>query len=213
MKEIVDWLKIIIAKEKLTSIKKTIPLEPPTTVPKREENSILGTHCDYIRSLDRKYFDNEEDFRKRADQVRMERETRGEGSMYYLLQPFDHPDLKQLVDRSIDVLSFMPVVVGGELKSVGRSCQGEVLRAYEGRKQPTVRVIWDPIPDVGVYEEAREGDQVFLPTKWKKDEANSWRMDVDVNIATNSTREDMNVEKVVEAEIKSDEESESEIDY
>ena len=64
--------------------------------------------------LDRKYFDNEEDFRKRADQVRIEREARGEGNMYSLLQPFDHPDLKQLVDRRIDVLSFMPVVVAGE---------------------------------------------------------------------------------------------------
>ena len=66
--------------------------------------------------------------------------------------------------------------------------------------------------DVGSYKDAREGGQVLLPTKWKKDKDNSWRMDVDVNIATNSTREDMNVEKVVEAESKSDDESESEID-
>ena len=57
-----------------------------------------------------------------------------------------------------------------------------------------------------------EGDQVLLPTKWKKDKANSWRMDVDVNIATNSTREYMNVEKVVEAESKSYYDSEIEID-
>ena len=113
MKELADWLNIIIAKEKLTSIKNTMPLEPPTTVPKRKENSILGTQCDYIRSLNRKYFDNDEDFRKRADQVRMEREARGEGSMYSLLQMFNHPDLKQLVDRRIDFLSFMPVVVDG----------------------------------------------------------------------------------------------------
>ena len=35
-------------------------------------------------------------------------------------------------------------------------------------------------------------------------------MDVDVNIATISTREDMNVEKVVEAESNSDDESEIE---
>ena len=41
---------------------------------------------------------------------------------------------------------------------------------------------------------------------------NSWRMDVDVNIATNRSREDMNVKKVVEAESKSDNESEIEID-
>ena len=95
---------------------------------------------------------------------------------------------------------------------MGRWFQGEVLRAYEGRKQPTLRILWDPMPDVGGYEEAREGDQVLLPTKRKKDKANSWRMDVDVNIATNSTREDMNVEKVVEAESKSDDKSEGEID-
>ena len=79
-------------------------------------------------------------------------------------------------------------------------------------KGPTVRVLWDPMPDVGGYEEAREGYQVLFPNKWKKDKANSWRMDVDVNISTNGTREYMNVEKVVEAESKSEDESESEID-
>ena len=41
----------------------------------------------------------------------MELEARGEGNI--LLQPFGHPDLRQLVDRRIDVLSFMPVVVDG----------------------------------------------------------------------------------------------------
>ena len=128
------------------------------------------------------------------------------------MQPFDQPDLKQLVDRRIDVLSFMPVVVDGELKSVGRWCQGEVLRVYEGRKKPTFHVLWNPIPEVGGYEEAREGEHVLFPTEWKKDKENSWRMDVDVNIATNSTREDMNVKKVAEAESKSDDESEGEID-
>ena len=88
--------------------------------------------------------------------------------MYSLLQPFDCPDLKQVVDRRIDVLSFMPVVVDGELKSVGRWCQGEVLRTYEGRKQLTVHVLLDPMPEVGGNEEAREGDQVLFPMKWKK---------------------------------------------
>ena len=141
VKEISDWLKIIIAKEKLTSIMKTMPLEPPTAVPKRKENFILGTQCDCIRSLDRKYFDNEEDFRRRADQVRMEHEAIGEGSMYSLLQPFDRPNLKQVVDCSIDVLSFMPVFVDKELKSVGRWCKGKVLQAYESRKHLTVRVL------------------------------------------------------------------------
>ena len=78
----------------------------------------------------------------------MEHEARGEVSMYSLLQPFDHPNLKQLVDRRIDAICFIPVGVDSELKSVGRWCQVEVLRAYEGRKQPTFRVLWDPMPDV-----------------------------------------------------------------
>ena len=68
------------------------------------------------------------------------------------------------------------------------------------------------MPDVGGYEEAMEGEQAILPNKWRKDKDNSWRMDVDVNIATNSTIADMNAEKVVEAESKSDNESEIEID-
>ena len=127
VKELADLLKIIIAKEKLTSIKKKIPLEPPTAVPKQKENSILGTQCDYIILLNKKYYDNKEDFRKRVDQVRMEHEAIGEGSMYSLLQPFDRPNLKQVVDCSIDVLSFMPVFVDKELKSVGRWCKGKVL--------------------------------------------------------------------------------------
>ena len=79
---------------------------------------------------------------------------------------------------------------------MGRWFQGELLWAYKGRKHPTVRVLWDPMPDVGGYEEAREGDQVLSPTKRKKDKANSRRLDVDVNIATDSTREETNVEKV-----------------
>ena len=87
-------------------------------------------------------------------------------------------------------------------------------RCYGRTRVGSIRLsfIWDTMPDIGGYEEAREGDQLLLLTKWKKDKTNSWRMDVDVNIATNSTREDMNVEIVVEAESNSDDDSEGEID-
>ena len=57
----------------------------------------------------------------------------------------------------------MPVVVNGELKSVSRWCQGELLRSYKGRKKSTVHVLWDPMPDVGGYEVARETDQILFP--------------------------------------------------
>ena len=74
---------------------------------------------------------------------------------------------------------------------------GEVTRAYKGKNQPTVRV-------------ARETDQCLLPTKWKKDKDNSWRMDVEVNIATNSRRDGLNKEELIEVGSESDIESESE---
>ena len=74
---------------------------------------------------------------------------------------------------------------------------GEVTRAYKGKNQPTVRV-------------ARETDQCLLPTKWKKDKDNSWRMDVEVNIATNSRRDGLNKEELIE--VGSESESENDID-
>ena len=149
-------------------IKNSIPVGPLTSVPKRKENSILGTLSDYVKSLDKKYFDNEDDFKERAEQVRRQRELRGEGSMYALLQPFDRPDIKELKDRRIDVLSFMTVTVDGKKKSVGRWCQGKVIRVYDS-KQPMVQVLWDPMPDVGGYETAKETNQRLLPSKWKND--------------------------------------------
>ena len=131
--------------------------------------------------MDKKYFDNEDDFKERAEQVRRQRELRGEGSMYALLQPFDRPDIKELKDRRIDVLSFMTVTVDGEKKSVGRWCQGKVIRVYDS-KQPMVRVLWDPMPDVGGYKTAKETNQRLLPSKWKKDVDGAWRMDVEVEV-------------------------------
>ena len=210
MKELGTWLKFIISEERKDAIKMTMPPGPPTSVPKRKETSILGTQCDYVRSLDKKYFANEEDFKRRADQLRLEREARGEGSMYALLQPFDRPEIKELEGRRIDVLSFMNVVDDGENKSVGRWCQGEVLQAYEGRSKPTVRVLWDPMPDVGGYEEATETDQHLLPSKWKKDKDGAWRMDVEVDIANNSRRDRVNDEEMMGVKSESEEESEEE---
>ena len=166
--ELAKWLKFIMTEEKKAEINATMPTGPPTSVPKRKENSILGTQCDYVRLLDMKYFANEEDFKKRADQIRLEREARGEGSMYAILQPFDRPNIKELEGRRIDVLSFMDVIVDGEKKSEGRWCQGEVIRAYEGRSKPTVRVLWDPMPDVTGYEEARETDQYLCHQNGKR---------------------------------------------
>ena len=42
--------------------------------------------------------------------------------------------------------------------------------------------IWDAIPDIDGYEESSISNVVLLPSKWKKDVAMSWRMDVDADV-------------------------------
>ena len=214
IKELAEWLEFIISEEKKVKIKNSIPEGPPTSVPKRKENSILGTLSDFVKSLDKKYFDNEEEFKERAEHIRQQRELRGEGSMYALLQPFDRPDIRELVGRRIDVLSFMTVEIDDEKKSVGRWCQGEVLRAYEST-QPMVWVLWDPMPDVGGYETAKETNQRLLPSKWKKDVDGAWRMDVEVEVEVDrniisSARRVVCDEEAIKSESDVSEESEPE---
>ena len=54
---------------------------------------------------------------------------------------------------------------------------------YEERRQPTVRVLWDPMPDIEGCDEAEESDQTLLPSKWNKDVSGAWRFDVDIDLA------------------------------
>jgi hypothetical protein len=81
-----------------------------------------------------------------AEQIQQAREARGEGSIYSLLQPFSHPNVKELHGRRIDVL--YSCTLPGDGESVLRWCQGEVIEVYTGRQKPMVCVLWDPMPDV-----------------------------------------------------------------
>ena len=100
-----------------------------------------------------------------ADQIQQAREARGKGSMYSLLQPFSRPNVNELIGQGIDVLYSCTLPGGGG--NVLRWCQGEVIEIYTGRQKPTVRVLWDPMPDVEGSEELSETNAILLPRKWR----------------------------------------------
>ncbi len=50
------------------------------------------------------------------------------------------------------------------------------------QKKPTVRVLWDEMPDCPGWETSQETDVILLPTKWNKDKEGAWRMDLPVDI-------------------------------
>ena len=144
-----------------------------------------------------------------------ERESRGKGSMYAELQPFYRPELNELMNERIDVLVSFDVKDGKEL----RWCQGEVIKVYDKNKttKPTVRVRWDPMPDVEGEDKITESDYALLPSKWKKDVDGAWHMDVNIEIVDNydsdkdtDDKENIPIAKLGCGYDNSDEDSESE---
>lgn len=92
--ELAKHLQKIIKEEK----KLAVPNEPPLIAPKRVSLSVLGTLSSQVETLDAKYLSDEANIRLKGEQIRRERENRGEGSMHSQLQPFSHPDLNELID-------------------------------------------------------------------------------------------------------------------
>lgn len=188
--ELAKHLQMIIKKEKSLEV----PNEPPINMPDRMKLPVLGTQTSIVASLDEKYNANESEMKAKARKMRLERESKGEGSMHSQLQPFSRPDLEDLIGKRIDVLC--SVEMNDSTKAL-KWCQGEVLSIVN---ENTVEVKWDPAPDIEGYEESTVEQQVLQPGKWNKDKKDgSWRMDVDID-----------VENVVDDE--SDEEDEVEFD-
>ena len=204
IKELADHLKWIIKEERKRHI--VIPSEPPVNVPKRMDLQVLGTEIDDIADLDVKYLANEEKFRLNADRIRRAREARGEGSMYSLLQPFSRPNVNELLGQRIDVL--YSCTLPGDGGNVLRWCQGEVIEIYTGKQKPTVRVLWDPMPDVEGSEESSETNAILLPSKWRKETEGGWRMDVDI-IVQDEFDEENDADDVIMSENEDESDSES----
>jgi len=65
------------------------------------------------------------------------------------------------------------------------------------------------MPDVDGYEESRITNVVLLPSKWKKDVAMSWKMDIDAGVDEGEESESEG-DTETESETESEEESEEE---
>ena len=73
--------------------------------------------------------------------------------MYSLMQPWIIPELVELVEERIDVLSYSDVVVDNRKATPLRWCQGLVKSVVEDTREPSVVVEWDGMSDVEGWEE------------------------------------------------------------
>ena len=160
-----------------------IPDKPPANVPERRAMPILGNALTAeVRDLDKKYFNQVGKFREDAEKLRQELESKGEGSMYSQLQLWIRPELVNLLEQNIDVLSTFLVTVGEKQEEQERWCQGVVKLVLKDMRQTFVIVSWDGMPVVKGWEDSRESAQQLLPSLYNKEKEGAWRMDVNVEI-------------------------------
>ena len=203
--ELAKHLRWVITEENNVSKKHPIPTEPGVNLPDRATVGVLGTDIDFVKILNERYLADEGEFKKNADRLRQKRESEVEGgkqSIYYRMQPFERPDIADLLGRRIDVN--WEVIVDG--RPVLKWCQGEVINVYEDKSKPTVRVLWDPTPDIAGCEEESESDQILMPGNWNKNSKNAWRLDFDIAVGDVDDEEDV-VEDEVDDDCAYDEES------
>jgi hypothetical protein len=128
------------------------------------------------------------ELRKEAAELQKQREARGEGSIFSVMQPLYCPELDELINKRI-VVWYSFLLGSGE--KVLRWCQGKVIKVLTEKAKPTVVICWDRMPDVeGKEDLSDEIEQVLPPHKWNKDVEGAWRMDNNVRIV-----EDGNIEE------------------
>ena len=98
--ELTAHLKMIIKQEK----KLTVPSDPAIELPTRAELPVLGIATQQLIDSNNTAQIDEAQFRKDAEEMRQQREARGEGSIFSVLQPLVCPESDELVDKRIDVL-------------------------------------------------------------------------------------------------------------
>ena len=89
--------------------------------------------------------------------------------MYSQLQPWIRPELVNLLEQRIDVLSKFLVTVREKQEEQERWCQGVFKLVLKDWRQPFVIVNWDGLPDVKGWEYRRESAQRLLPSLYNKD--------------------------------------------
>ncbi len=167
--ELAAHLKMIIREEK----KLTPPKDPALVMPKRLELPTLGTATKQLMESEASALIDEEQFRRKANELQKQRESRGEGSIFSVMQPLHCPELDELINKRIDVLYSFVLGTGG---TVLRWCQGKVIKVLPEKAKPTVVVRWDSMPDVkGKEDLSEETQQVLPPCKWNKDVEGAWK--------------------------------------
>ena len=197
--ELAAHLKMILREEK----KLTPPKDPALIMPKRLELPTLGTATKQLMESEESAVIDEEKFRREATELRKQREARGEGSIFSVMQPLYCPELDELINKRIDVLySFQ--LDSGEKEL--RWCQGKVIKILTEKTKPTVVVRWDPMPDVEGKEDLSDETQQELPQrKWNKDVEGAWRLDINVGFVEDSKVEESerNIDLGVESDVES----------
>ena len=117
MDELATHLKMIIREEK----RLTPPKDPALEMPKCLELPILGTTSQQLIESNATAAIDEKEFRERAAELRMQREARGEGSIFSVMRPLYCPELDELMDKRIDVLYSFQLDLG---EKALRWCQG-----------------------------------------------------------------------------------------
>ena len=107
--ELAGHLRMIIREEK-----KLMPLKDPALVmPKHCKLPTLGTASKQLMESEAIAVIDEDQFRKEANELQKQREARGKGSIFSVMQPLYCPELDELINKRIDVLYFF-VLGSGE---------------------------------------------------------------------------------------------------
>ena len=115
--------------------------KPPANVPERRAMPILGYALTAeVRELDTQYFNQVGKFREDAEKLRQELESKGEVSMYSQFQPWIGPELVNLMEQRIYVLSKFLLNVGDKQEEQEIWCHGVVKLVLNNLRQPFVIV-------------------------------------------------------------------------
>jgi hypothetical protein len=97
---LVAHLRMIVREER----KLMPPKDPALEMPKRLELPILGTATEQLMERNATARIDKEHFKKEADELQKQREARGEGTIFSIMQPLYCPELDELINKRIDVL-------------------------------------------------------------------------------------------------------------
>ena len=159
---------------------------------------------DEWRQLDEKSKKDEEKLRTVVKMMKRERKVRGdENSIYDAFQPFEAPELSELVKNKerIDICWPLDTKVGDDKTTEKVWCQGTV-KNIVSLKDRTVTVLWDAMLDVEGFEDATEGVCTLDRDKWRKTTSYEWRKCLDVELFDNYYADD---DVVVEEDNDNDE--------